>query len=286
MAWRIDANGGTPSGNDDLGKEVGLHIVANLDLIRLAAKPESAKHPDLVQAIQRAASAGSTREDLRAAAVALDLIETIIDRREMDTGVMPTGQWDGTVVGSLFTEAIVLYARATTTGGDRPRLLGEAKLSPDQRAVHNEAIKMRDSAIAHFGRGDFLKEGPLLRQAVLVTLIRTPDGPKHRAGVYTTRAKHKAAFANRLAGLIETRLHDLEQKTQTLFDAANAALDAALKADPAFGSAVRDSEFDVDAFCSSSDAAELMRAQLAIGEMEDMDYAVRVSRSGRPVTLD
>ncbi|MGZ7870378.1 hypothetical protein ACXR8U_32635 (plasmid) [Methylobacterium radiotolerans] len=84
--------------------------------------------------------------------------------------------------GALFTEAVILYARATTTGGDRPKLLGEAKLTPNQRAVHEEVLRLRNAAVAHFGRGESLPDSPLVREAVVVSLFLSEKGPKSPSG--------------------------------------------------------------------------------------------------------
>jgi hypothetical protein len=253
--------------------------IASLDLSKLAATLDrESRHPELVRAIDKAAAAGSTREDLRGALASLRLIQQILDRSAGQPGPHPTDHEETTLTGALFTQAVILYARATTTKGDRPKLLGEAKLTPAQRAVHDQAVRLRDSVIAHFGRGDALADGPLVREAVILSLFSSETGPKKQVSVYTTRAQHKVHFSAQLIPLIETRLAHLAARHQQLFDEADRALGEAVRSDPDLGRSLRDHEFDVDAFCASPDAAARMRAQLHKSSMEDMDYTVAVPR--------
>lgn len=256
-----------------------MQSLAHIDLTKLARTlAAQRRHADLVWAITKVAAVGSTREDLRGGATSLRLIQEIVDRSSSGAGPFPPGHEETTITGALFTEAVILYARATTTGGDRPKLLGEAKLTSDQRAVHEEAVGLRNAAVAHFGRGESLPDGPLVREAVVVSLFWSEEGSKTQIGVYTTRAQHKVAFAARLVALIEVRLEQLADRQQSLFEEADRALDEALRSDPALRQILRDHEFDVDAFCASPETAAALRSQLTTGLAEDLDYAVRVRR--------
>lgn len=255
-----------------------MHVVGRIDLTNLARHlRDSGRHPALVKAIDRAAAAGSIREDLLTALSALRQIVAIQDRRVSEP--RNNTRHDETVLtGALFTQAVVLYARATETQGDRPKLLGEAKLDPEQRATHEEAMDLRNKVIAHFGRGETLLDGPLVKEAVVLSLYLDGDRRKTRLGAYTTRAAHKVAFAARLACLLETRLNEIADRYQRLFDAANAELETAGKADPSVGHDLKRFEFDVDAFSASPDAADHLRAQLDDDIGHDLDYAVRVPK--------
>jgi hypothetical protein len=140
-----------------------MHVVGRIDLTSLARHlRDSGRHAALVKAIDRAAAAGSIREDLRTALDALRQIVDIQDRSVSEPS--ENSRHDETVrTGALFTQAVVLYARATETQGDRPKLLGEAKLDTDQRATHDEVMDVRNKVIAHFGRGESLFDGPLVK---------------------------------------------------------------------------------------------------------------------------
>jgi len=256
-----------------------MHLVARIDLASLARHLRSAdRHPALAKAIEHAAAAGSIREDLRSARESLDQIVRIQDASDAEAA--NTSDWfnETTVTGALFVQAIVLYARATATRGDRKPLLGEAKLTEEQRATHDEAMDYRNKAIAHFGHGEDFADGPLVKEAVVLSLYNDKGRPKKQIAAYTTRAQHKVAFSARLARLVEVRLAEVDARYQALFDAADAELERAVKADPGLGRALPGFDFDIDRFCASSEAAARMRAQLDAEPIADMDYAVRVPK--------
>jgi len=100
-----------------------MRVVGRIDLTSLARDlRDSGRHPVLVKAIDRAAAAGSVREDLRTALDSLRQIVAIQGRAS--EGRADDSLHDETVVtGALFTQAVILYARATETQGDRPKLL-------------------------------------------------------------------------------------------------------------------------------------------------------------------
>jgi len=255
-----------------------MRVVGRIDLTTLARDLRgSDRHPALVKAIDRAAAAGSVREDLRTALDSLRQIIAIQDRSPADREA--GSLHDETVLtGALFTQAVILYARATETQGDRPKLLGEAKLDADQRAIHDEAMDLRNKVLAHFGRGEALLDGPLVKEAVVLSLYLDGDRRKKRVGTYTTRAAHKVAFSARLASLLEVRLGEIADRHQKLFDAVDAELEAAAAADPELGRSLPQYPFDTDRFCASPDAAAQLRAQFDDEVGQDLDYAVRVPK--------
>lgn len=202
------------------------------------------------------------------------MAELIYDGAKIDAGERFFSD-DTTIAGALFTQAVILYARATFTTGKRPPLLGEAGLSEEERATHNEVKRLRNGAIGHFGRGEELKDGPLVREAVILSFTRQ----QRQLGVYTVRAQHKAGLSARLAHLIEVRLREIADRQDGLFNKVDALLSAALKADPTLGPSLPQFEFDLHGFCGNPDAARRLHAQLERGEIEDMDYAVAVPKT-------
>jgi hypothetical protein len=267
----------TVRGGDD-PQAMGLKPVARFDLVRLARDLQAERrHPGLVEAVERAAAIGTTRDDLRVALASLEHIARIQDART--NGGAPTiDAHDTLIMGALFTQAVILYARATTTKGARRKLLGEARLSASDRATHKEAMRLRDEAIAHFGRGEGLAEGPIAREAVLFSLFAGEGRQGIQVGTYTVRAQHKVAFSARLAALLKTRLGEIMARAQPLFDAVRDAFEEAGAEDPALRAAIGDYVFDVEAFCASPEAARQMRAELDAGFVTDRDYAVSVPR--------
>jgi len=207
--------------------------VARVDLTQLARDLRTAgKYPDLVGAIERAAAAGSIRDDLRVAHASLD---QILRLQEPDTpdGSVIVRDGDAVISGALFVQAIILYARATETKADRPKLLGEGKLTKAERATHDEAMDLRNKCIAHFGRGEALDSGPMYKEAVLFSLLLVDGRPKKQVGAFSTRTQHKVAFSARLSALLEKRLAQIAERTQDLFDRVDEALEVAGQSDEA-----------------------------------------------------
>ena len=256
-----------------------MQLVARIDLASLARHLKgSNRHPALVKAIERAAAAGTIREDLRSARASLYQIVRI--QSLTDAELTNTLEWfnETTITGALFVQAIVLYARATATTGDRMPLLGENKLTEEHQATHVEAMDYRNKAIAHFGRGESFVDGPLVKEAVVLSLYNDNGRPKKQIGAYTTRAQHKVAFSARLADLTDVRLAEVDTRYQALFDAADEELETTVKRDPELGQALPGFEFDIDGFCASAEAAARLRAQLDAGSIAQLDYAVRVPK--------
>jgi hypothetical protein len=136
----------------------------------------------------------------------------------------------------------------------------------------------RNSAIAHFGRGETFTDGPIVKEAVVLSLYLDGSRPKKQVGVYTTRAQHRVAFSARLASLLTVRLAEIEGRYQKLFNEADTKLEEAVRADSDLGRSLRDFEFDVDQFCASPEAAIQMRADLDAGSVSDRGYEVRVPK--------
>lgn len=255
-----------------------MRTIARFDLVRLARDLSQAdRHPELVKAIERAAAAGSIRDDLRTAAASLDQIVKLQTAAETG-GEVTVRAGDVVVTGALFVQAVVLYARATSSKASRPKLLGEAKLSAEERAIHAEAMNLRNQCIAHFGRGETLSSGPMFKEAVLFSLLVVDGRPKKQVSVFSTRAQHKVAFSARLSALIATRLAEVAARTQPLFDAVDRELEAAAQSDQLLRSELGHYEFDVDDFAGSAEAAATLRVQLESGEVTDMEYAITVAK--------
>lgn len=244
-----------------------------IDLVRLSEHLSAQRrHPELVKAIARAAAAGSIREDLRTALASLRLIDT--RQKESPREDIRTINDETTITGALFTQAVILYARATFTTGKRPSLLGEAGLTDEERATHEEIKLLRNGAIGHFGRGEGLQDGPLVREAVILSFTRR----QRQLGVYTVRAQHKARLATRLIHLIEVRLRSVAERQNALFDKVDRLLSEAVKTDPMLGPSLPQFQFEVESFCGSPEAAQRLHAQLEAGEVEDMDYVISVPK--------
>ncbi|MES2096769.1 MAG: hypothetical protein V4459_08395 [Pseudomonadota bacterium] len=171
------------------------------DLTALMASLDAqGEHPDLVEAIRRAADLSSAHRDLDEALEAIRLL------RRLTSGFDDTALDDSdltTIVGSLMTSAIILYARSTdTTPIDRRQWFGEAKLPPSLRPVHRELMRLRNKEVAHFGKGQSVDGAPLLSEA----LVLRPFDSNYPIGHLSSRAHNRAALARRAEKLLEAVL--------------------------------------------------------------------------------
>lgn len=154
-------------------------------------------HPDLVGAVRRATDVSSAHRDLEEARLALRLL------RRLTSGSDETALDDAdltTIVGSLMTNAVILYARATDTQPiDRRPWFGISKLPQSLHAGHRELMRLRNKEVAHFGKGEPVDGAPLLVEA----LVLRPFDKEHPIGHLSSRAHNRAALAKRAEGLVE-----------------------------------------------------------------------------------
>lgn len=164
----------------------------------MAALESEGTHPELVKAISRAVDVASAHRDLHEALLALRLLRRLTHVSD-ETSIADDDMT--TIVGSLLTTAIILYARATvTTPIGRRRWFGEGKLSSELCIVHRELIFLRDKEIAHFGRGRPVDGTALLEEA----LVLRPFDRDHPLGYLSSRIHNRAALARRAENLVVT----------------------------------------------------------------------------------
>ncbi len=236
---------------------------------------QTKRHKRLVGLIDRAAAAGTIREDLAEAGRCLDEIEQLQAGR--DEPEVEVGQREVTITGALFSHAVVLYARATfTSSKQRQTLLGEDHLSPALRAAHQAVKKLRNAGVAHYGRGEHLVGGPLVREAVVFTFCRDQDHVCEHVNVISTRAQLKVDIQRHLRELVWAQLDRLALSEQDYLTAVRGELERAVRADDALGRALPRFPFDVDAFCATPEAALRLAAGLQRGVIDNHSYAVVV----------
>ena len=256
-----------------------MRLLATIDLTRLArALQAEVAHPALSKAVGLAAAVGSIRDDLLNASAALKLIKDLATSEQAE--IDPAKRTDiTTIVSALFDHAIILYARATTTKGERLPLLGTPK-DPDDRALHDEIVRLRNSVVAHFGRGDFLSEGPLYKEAVVLNVFAIGSAQKHQVSVYTQRTSNRADFARRFSALIDRRLVDVMERFGPLQIAVRDRLEEAATADPDLVGRFATLEFDVDAFFVTKGFAVHYRRWVERGGLSGQEVDVtRVPRA-------
>ena len=176
-----------------------IATAARVDLA--AALPAHGDYPTLAEAIRIALNTASAHEDLRGARDALLLLKRLT--KETGIGADFSEAERNIMVGTLFSQAIVLDARATDTppiNGEREPWFGSSKLPPASRPVHAQTMALRNKAVAHFGKAEALPEGALLREALV---MRPIDGGAH-ISFLASRLQNRARFTVDLLALTET----------------------------------------------------------------------------------
>jgi len=138
-------------------------VCRTTDLSAIAAwlRP-TGRHMRLVGLIDKAAAAATIRQDLLEAGRCLAEIER--QQAACDGGKEDISEHDVTVAGALFSHAVVLYARATfSSSKQRKGILADDYLTSELRDAHLTIKTLRNSDIAHYGRGEHLADGPLVR---------------------------------------------------------------------------------------------------------------------------
>lgn len=133
------------------------------------------------------------------------------------------------------------------------------------RALHEEILRLRNSAIAHFGRGAFLVDGPVYKEAVILNVLSTGEEQKLQVSVYTQRAANRANLSRQIANLIERRLADVMERFEPLQLAVRNSLDNAIEQDPSLLSRLTDYQFDIDGFFAPARLAEHHRQWVSSG---------------------
>jgi hypothetical protein len=131
----------------------GVLVARTFNLTRLATELRGlGKYPDLVARIEQHGHNASRLADLGHAMELVVLMEQPGNQR----GPLPaerSGDDSFTnIQGALFAQAIILYARATTSGdkGRSQSLAVSSALTRQQRLIHRDLVALRNKAIAHF----------------------------------------------------------------------------------------------------------------------------------------
>lgn len=213
----------------------------DIDLIALAVRLEKKpKYKGLVHKIKLVTSAGSAFQDLRHAQEAMNLL------REYQSAPSPrkADPRESTTVGALFAHAVILYSRATTTRTPhRLQWFGENKLTPGEREWHRQIIRYRDEVVAHFGRGEHLREGPSVKD---VLVMRVPNGPTNQVNVQyvESRAQTRASLSAKLSLLLTKTIALAQACFQDRLDSLQPDMFACMRDDLEFARMALDCLFD------------------------------------------
>ena len=136
-----------------LGGGMPFTLPVTVNLMKLATSIE-AKGGDkrISSALRQAWRAQSCSADLEQAQGACDALTQLTEKpASIEPGALLHVQ------SGLLTTAILLYARATATGGSKSErgsvLLDASKLTPEQQADHETIVRLRNGAIGHVEQG-------------------------------------------------------------------------------------------------------------------------------------
>jgi hypothetical protein len=240
------------------------------------------RHKKLVGLVDRTAALGTISEDLRECGRCLDVIERIQDKHDLAIESPTPREDETTITGALFSQAIILYARATAQGGNnRMALLNDTDVPVSLRAAHKRIQNLRSEAIAHYGTGESLLGTPLVCEAVVFSFQRTETGIREQTNILSTRAHHKVDVADELRMLVTAQLDRIERIKDEELGALRAELEAAVKADPDLGHALPHFPFDPYAFCGTDEAALSLAMGLQKGQIDPLAYVVAVAKPRR-----
>jgi hypothetical protein len=150
---------------------VRVPLPVTVDLMKLAASLEArGGNRKLAGALRNAWRAQSCVADLGQAQSACDALDAL---ESADVSFDPATLWQ--LQTGLLTSGVLLYARATSTGGSRKERgsiqLDTGKLTHEQRAEHHMLVRLRNSALGHVElgaevAGDFWHRDFLFAKAV------------------------------------------------------------------------------------------------------------------------
>ena len=157
------------------------------------------------------------------------------------------------VRGALLAQAILLYARASTTKSARKTFDIRSRLNAEQKAVHDRIARYRNSAIAHFDRES--RHGGALwadERVILVPSIPLEFGPVRPA---LRRLVVRQELVDEILPQTELALEIYAQLLREKFQTAQAKLDDLLRKQPSLIDTIRDHRFDAITFFSSMEQA-------------------------------
>jgi hypothetical protein len=191
--------------------EDGKHT---FDLLKYAMKVQK-KHPGLLRDVKSFISITSQKQDL------LDAKAVIDSATEYSKTVLPekgSGRIDrqkGKLLRASFTEAILLYSRATDHNGTRGKFNTSA-LDSAMGDLHREIRKIRDKVLAHYVGKEPLQSGPWFIDEAIAT-IQLMDG-KMAIGVSegNHRQGWKGTILDQMTGLIDILVVSVQSQIDDL----------------------------------------------------------------------
>ena len=199
--------------------------------------------------VTQAWRAQSCLGDLRQASDCADVLHDMLKRpTEQDTPVLLT------VERSLLTNAIMLYARATSTNGDKGERgsiqLSEKKLTPEEWEDHNAILDVRNQAMAHVYGSRKLSDHDWHRSIFFA--VDAGGGRWKPASASNQTSFHADTFA-RLERMLPVALREVKTKFHERMEAVAKVVNADVK-----GAALLKHVFDPVAVFGTEQAVEAL----------------------------
>jgi hypothetical protein len=204
--------------------------------------------------------------DLRQATDCADALRTMLGRSdEQDTPVLLT------VERSLLANGVMLYARATSTNGDKGERgsiqLSEKKLSPEEWTDHNALLDVRNQAMAHVYRFRKLNDHDWHRSVFFA--VSAGDGRWKPASASNQTSFHAETFS-KLDRMLPVAVREIRLKFHERMEAVTNLVNSHVKA-----ASLLKHQFDPCSVFGGEDAVSALLAGQAEG---DASFWVREGR--------
>ncbi|MET3712637.1 hypothetical protein ABIC65_003355 [Sphingomonas trueperi] len=203
-----------------------MTLPAFTNLAAVAEELASSGNVKLRAMVTQAWRAQSCLGDLRQASDCVDVLRDMLKRpTEQDTPVLLT------VERSLMANAIMLYARATSTNGDKGERgsiqLSEKKLTPEDWADHSAILDVRNQAVAHVYGSRKLSNHDWHRSIFFA--VYSGEGRWKPASASNQTSFHADTFA-KLERMLPIALRELKAKFHERMDAVAKVVNVDVKA--------------------------------------------------------
>lgn len=195
------------------------------DLAAVAEELASRGKNSLRAMMTQAWRAQSCLGDLRQASDCVDILRDMMDRTEETPALL-------TVERALLSNAVMLYARATLTNGDKgergPIQLSKKKLTPEEWDDHQAILDVRNQAMAHVYRARKLSEHEWHR--TMFFAVDSGGGRWKPACASNQTSFHADLFA-KLEKMLPIALRELKAKFHERMEAVTKAVNEGIKAE-------------------------------------------------------
>ena len=212
---------------------------------------------DFAGKIRAAVDAQSLKVDLMLALEASDALKFSFDH---STG-QPT-QFREASEAALMSYVVLLYARATKSNSKiRKQYDPRPSFTPDELKVHTELCDLRDTAVAHFGKGGSYVGNWVIELAILDVADGVP-----KAAVATRRQIVDRRLLARARAQIGRALQIFEPVAQERINALTEAINVESSADPEFQKEIQQHPLNQELFFGGKDEVEKLRHGRVAGQ--------------------